>query len=75
MKHKRMNFYKKLKLLFFIGLLSTQSQISAQNVLQRVNSKIKTLENLVKKAENRNLEITKEKSTLNTATLFLKYAK
>ena len=48
--------------------------VSAQSLSQLADDKIKELQILVKKAEAINLDATREKLTLNTADIFLKFA-
>ncbi|MGJ8744018.1 beta-galactosidase [Polaribacter sp.] len=48
--------------------------VNAQSLEKEALTKIKTLEKLVKKAEKNNIDVLKEKTTIRTAEIFLKFA-
>lgn len=60
-------------LLISLALISFRF-VSAQSLSQLADDKIKELQLLVKKAESLKLDATREKLTLNTADIFLKFA-
>lgn len=49
--------------------------LNAQNLEEQVNDKIKQLVALIKKAEKKNIDVLKERTTIRTAEIFLDYAK
>ena len=59
--------------LFFFALLTAFS-VDAQSLQVNADAKINQLKALVKKAESLKLDATREKMTLNTAGIFLKFA-
>lgn len=62
----------KLTVVFF--LLVSNPATYSQSLEKGALEKIKTLEKLIKKAENKNIDVLKEKTTVRTAEIFLKYA-
>ena len=62
--------YLKYIFIFFLSL----SAIHAQTSEKQVKEKIKSLENLIKTAEEKNISVLKEKTTIRTAEIFLKFA-
>jgi len=65
-----------LKLFTLITLCSIifPFTVSSQGIVNTINNKIIELENLISQAEANSFDATKEKTTINTAKLFLKYA-
>ncbi|MDN3619988.1 beta-galactosidase [Polaribacter undariae] len=62
------------QVLFYLVLFLSANIVQAQSLETAANSKIKILEKLVKKAEKKNIDVLKEKTTIRTAEIFLKYA-
>jgi len=62
------------QLLFIILIISNTYSVTSQNLVTQINNKIGQLENLIDRAERNSHDATKEKTTVNTAKLFLKYA-
>jgi beta-galactosidase len=62
------------KLYFFISLFLLGITINGQSLEKKATSKIKVLENLVKKAKKKNIDVLKEETTIRTAEVFLKFA-
>ena len=62
------------QVLFYVVLFLSANIVQAQSLETAANSKIKILEKLVKKAEKKNIDVLKEKTTIRTAEVFLKYA-
>ena len=56
--------------IFFLASLF----VNAQSLEKEALTKIKTLEKLVKKAQKKNIDVLKEKTTIRTAEIFLKFA-
>ncbi|WP_075601954.1 beta-galactosidase [Saccharicrinis aurantiacus] len=67
--------YMKVSLFLLIGILAFGFTTLAQNLEQDAKQKITKLEKLIKKAEKKKIDVQKEKMTVRTAELFLKYAK
>jgi len=64
-----------LKLLILISLCSVFTlTVSSQGIIGEIDNKIIELEGLISQAENNSFDASKEKTTVNTAKLFLKYA-
>ena len=61
------------KLLLFAFLISC-TIINAQSLESQAKEKIKELEKLIKKAEKKGIDVLKEKTTVRTAEVFLKFA-
>lgn len=61
------------KILFFIFLLSSLV-FKAQSLEDIAEGKIKSLEKLIKLAEKQDIDVLKEKTTVRTAEIFLKFA-
>jgi len=51
------------------------SSIQAQNLDIEANNKIETLQQLIKTAEEKGIDVLKEKTTIRTAEIFLRFAK
>lgn len=64
------NFKKGILLI----LILATAFVNAQSLEQEAISKIKTLEKLIKKAEKKNIDVLKEKTTIRTSEIFLKFA-
>jgi len=65
---------KKKYFSFLITIFISISIINAQNLTKEAESKIKSLEKLIKKAEGKKINVLKEKTTIRTAEIFLKNA-
>ncbi|UMB54037.1 beta-galactosidase [Lutibacter sp. A64] len=65
------NMFKKVFVLAFI-LVSVV--VNAQSLDKQAKDKIRKLEKLIKKAEKKNIDVLKEKTTVRTAEIFLKNA-
>ena len=63
-----------IKLNLFLILLCLAVNIQAQNVEKHAKRKIRKLEKLIKTAEIQGIDILKEKTTIRTAEIFLKFA-
>ncbi|GAL81956.1 hypothetical protein JCM19274_136 [Algibacter lectus] len=61
------------KLIPFVFLMAC-TLTNAQSLESQANAKIKTLETLIKKAEKKGIDVLKEKTTVRTAEVFLKFA-
>lgn len=61
------------QILFLIGIFLSIS-IHAQDLEKEAHKKIKSIEKLIKKAEKKGIDVLKEKTTIRTAEVFLKYA-
>ncbi|WP_117883672.1 alpha-amylase family protein [Aureibaculum luteum] len=59
---------------FIIVVFLSFTSCKAQNVPTGINDKIETLQNLIKKAEKKGIDVLKEKTTIRTAEIFLKFA-
>ncbi|WP_343330724.1 alpha-amylase family protein [Polaribacter staleyi] len=70
-KHTIKSVFKKSVLGVFLLVAIV---INAQDLEKEANSKIKTLEKLIKKASKKNIDVLKEKTTIRTAEVFLKFA-
>lgn len=62
------------KFFCFVAILVSYCSLFAQDLTQVAENKLKELQTLVRKAESKNLDATREKLTINTAEVFLKYA-
>jgi beta-galactosidase len=62
------------QVILYIVLFISVNLIQAQSLEKEAISKIKTLEKLIKKAEKKGIDVLKEKTTIRTAEVFLKYA-
>ncbi len=67
-------FFKLQKGLILVFLLIGLSISNAQSLEKEAKTKIKTLEKLIDKAEKRGIDVLKEKTTVRTAEIFLRYA-
>ena len=62
------------QILFYVVLFLSINLIQGQSLEKEANTKIKTLKKLVKKANKKGVDVLKEKTTIRTAEVFLKYA-
>ena len=64
-----------MKIIHFFGLLFLSvATLQGQDLEKEAISKIKTLEKLIKKASKKDIDVLKEKTTIRTAEVFLKFA-
>ncbi|NIJ44832.1 beta-galactosidase [Wenyingzhuangia heitensis] len=63
-----------MKKIFLGCLLLLSFQFQAQTLEKQAKEKIKDLEKLIKKAEKKDIDVLKEKTSVRTAEVFLKYA-
>lgn len=66
--------FKKLNLILILVCSIISYTVNAQELEKKALSKIKTLEKLIKKAEQKNIDVLTEKTTIRTAEIFLKNA-
>lgn len=74
---EKLNFNKKINMFrfaVFASFLSMVTLLNAQSLENQDRVKIKTLQELIKKCEKNKLDVLKEKMTVRTAEVFLKYA-
>ncbi len=64
----------RLKALLLIVFLMSSSVLSAQALGNEAEAKIKILESLISKAEKKGIDVLKEKTTIRTAEIFIKFA-
>jgi beta-galactosidase len=64
-----------LKNYFFLAFCIFLTSITfSQDLEKEAHQKIKTLENLIKQADKKNIDVLKEKTTIRSSEIFLKYA-
>ena len=69
-----MILFNTLKKGFVLTFLLTSIVVHAQSLDKQAKDKITELENLVKKAEKKGIDVLKEKTTIRTAEIFLEFA-
>lgn len=74
LKPVKFNITKSSKVLLIISFLFFGFTSSSQSLEKEAKSKIETLEKLIKKAEKHGIDALKEKTTVRTAEIFLKFA-
>ncbi|MDO7136019.1 alpha-amylase family protein [Algibacter lectus] len=63
-----------MKYILFTLILTFSLAVNAQSLEKEAKQKIETLEKLIKKAEKKDIDVLKEKTTVRTAEVFLKFA-
>ncbi|WP_405293686.1 alpha-amylase family protein [Algibacter sp. Ld11] len=63
-----------MKYILFTLILTFSLFVNAQSLEHEANQKIEILEKLIKKAQKKDIDVLKEKTTIRTAEVFLKFA-